>query len=78
MSEAQEQAMLHPTGERNSEPLAYPEPHRVETVGGPMQVHWEEDPGISPHGMLTKKLGHWSRRMSRRRLSTEGRTSLRV
>ncbi len=45
--------MLHPTGERNSEPLAYPEPHRVETVGGPMQVHWEEDPGISPHGMLT-------------------------
>jgi hypothetical protein len=53
MSEAQEQTGLHPTGERNSEPLAYPAPHRVETVGGPMQVHWEEDPGISPHGMLT-------------------------
>ena len=53
MSEAKDREALHPTGEGNSEGLDYPAPHRVETLGGPMQVHWEEDPGISPHGMLT-------------------------
>jgi hypothetical protein len=25
----------------------------VETMGGPIQVSWEADPGITPHGMLT-------------------------
>jgi len=53
MSEAIESKAIHPAGEQEGEPLDYPEPHRVETLGGPMQVHWEEDPGISPHGMLT-------------------------
>jgi hypothetical protein len=41
----------HPAGEAEDEALNYPAPHRVETPGGP--VHWEEDPGITPHGGLT-------------------------
>jgi hypothetical protein len=53
MSEASDSKAIHPAGEHPGEPLDYPAPHRVETLGGPMQVHWEEDPGISPHGMLT-------------------------
>jgi len=53
MSESKDRESLHPLGEQNSEPVQYPGPHRVETPGGPVQVHWEEDPGISPHGMLT-------------------------
>ena len=53
MSEANESKAIHPTGEQSSEPLEYPAPHCVETLGGPMQVRWEEDPGISPHGMPT-------------------------
>ena len=31
----------------------YPPPQRVETLGGPIEVHWEAEPSISPHGMLT-------------------------
>jgi len=53
MVEAKEEEEFHPVGERPSEPLEYPAPHRVETPGGPVQVRWEEDPGISPHGALT-------------------------
>jgi hypothetical protein len=53
MSEANESQAIHPAGEQEGAPLDYPAPHRVETMGGPMQVQWEEDPGISPHGMLT-------------------------
>jgi len=33
--------------------LSFPPPHRVETPGGMFHVQWEEDPGISSHGMLT-------------------------
>ena len=40
-------------GEEMGEGLEFPPPHRVETPGGPVQVRWEEDPGISPHGTLT-------------------------
>ena len=43
----------HPAGEAEDEALNYPAPHRVETPGGPVIVHWEEDPGITPHGSLT-------------------------
>ena len=66
MSEANASQAIHPVGEQEGEPLEYPAPHRVETMGGPMQVQWEEDPGISPHGMLTYFLeflhlsGTWS------------------
>lgn len=53
MSDSKGEKRLHPLGEENAEPLEYPPPHRVETPGGFVQIHWEEDPGISPHGMLT-------------------------
>ena len=53
MSEAKDREALHRLGEQTGEAVDYPGPHRVETLGGPMQVSWEEDPGISPHGMLT-------------------------
>jgi hypothetical protein len=53
MSEAKDREVLHPAGEEKGGLLEYPAPHRVETPGGPVQVHWEEDPGISPYGMLT-------------------------
>jgi len=53
MNEVVRRASVHPAGEGDRDELAYPAPHRVETMGGPMQVSWEEDPGISPHGMLT-------------------------
>jgi len=43
----------HPAGEENEEAIAYPAPHRVETPGGPVYVQWEDDPDITPHGMLT-------------------------
>ena len=53
MGEEDESKAVHPAGEPKSERLAYPAPHRVETLGGPVQVRWVEDPGITPHGMLT-------------------------
>jgi hypothetical protein len=53
MSEAKDREALHRLGEQTGEAVDYPGPHRVETLGGPMQVSWEEDPGISPHGMVT-------------------------
>lgn len=53
MNEVELRASLHPEGERPDEALDYPAPHRVETMGGPIQVSWEADPGITPHGMLT-------------------------
>ena len=53
MSEVKLRQGLHPPGDCRHEDFGFPEPHRVETMGGAMQVSWEEDPGISPHGMLT-------------------------
>jgi hypothetical protein len=53
MSEIEAQRGVHPVGERDDEPTGFPAPHRVETMGGPIQVSWEEDAGISPQGLLT-------------------------
>jgi hypothetical protein len=53
MNEAKDREALHPLGDPNDEPLQYPPPHQVETPGGIFQVRWEEDPGISAHGMMT-------------------------
>ena len=53
MSDTREGQAIHRVGEQDAEPVEYPPPHRVDTPGGPIQVRWEEDPGISPHGMLT-------------------------
>ena len=52
MSQAEDSPLLHPVGD-GKQPLAYPAPQRVETMGGPVEVRWEDDPGISPHGALT-------------------------
>ena len=43
----------HPLGERDKESEGYPAPHRVDTIGGPVHVRWEESPGISTQGILT-------------------------
>lgn len=53
MDDANQVPAVHPAGEKEEEALTYPRPHRVETPGGPVIVHWEEDPGITPHGALT-------------------------
>ena len=52
MSQAEDSPVLHPVGD-GKQPLEYPAPQRVETMGGPVEVRWEDDPGISPHGALT-------------------------
>lgn len=43
----------HPLGEPIGDPEHFPPPRRVETFGGPVQVKWEEDNGVSLHGPLT-------------------------
>ena len=52
MSHAADSPLLHPVGDGKPQ-LEYPAPLRVETMGGPVEVRWEDDPGISPHGALT-------------------------
>ena len=37
----------HPLGAWDQERAGYPAPHRVETMGGPVHVSWDEPPGIS-------------------------------
>jgi len=53
MGDSKEPAALHPAGEANGERIAFPEPHRVETPGGPVYVRWEQDPDVSGQGLLT-------------------------
>jgi hypothetical protein len=53
MADSRRTAALHPAGEANGEQMAFPEPHRVETPGGPVYVRWEQDPDISGQGLLT-------------------------
>ena len=53
MADSSEPAALHPPGDADGERMAYPEPHRVETPGGPVYVRWEQDPDISGQGLLT-------------------------
>jgi hypothetical protein len=53
MSESREPEALHPVGEADPDELGYPEPHRVRTPGGTVEVRWEDDPGVSPYGLLT-------------------------
>lgn len=63
----EEAKKAHPLGEEKWEPEGYPVPHRVETFGGPIQVQWEEEAGVSMHGPLTyfveflKVSGIWER-----------------
>jgi hypothetical protein len=53
MSGSEESKEVHPEGERNREPEGFPAAHRVETFGGPIQVKWEEDAGVSMYTPLT-------------------------
>ena len=53
MSEVEPYRGVHQVGEEPAQELGFPAPHRVETMGGTFQVIWEEDPGISPQGLLT-------------------------
>ena len=43
----------HPLGDWDKESEGYPAPHRVETMGGPVHVSWNESPSVSTQGMLT-------------------------
>src|SRR6187549_2262768 len=67
MSESEEMKTLHPEGGGKEAPEGYPAVHRVETFGGPIQVRWEEDAGVSMYGPLTyfveflKVSGIWER-----------------
>jgi len=43
---------VHPTGEVEKREERYPEPHRVETAGGSVEVKWNEDGGVTLNGPL--------------------------
>ncbi|MBL8238082.1 MAG: hypothetical protein JNM66_11715 [Bryobacterales bacterium] len=67
MSGSEQSKEVHPQGEGNREAEGLPAAHRVETFGGPIQVRWEEDAGVSMYGPLTyfieflKVSGVWER-----------------
>lgn len=43
---------VHPAGEGKAKRESYPPERRLETLGGGVEVRWEEDPGVSMHGGL--------------------------
>ena len=43
---------VHPKGEAFSAPATFPPPHRVDTFGGAVEVHWEPSPAVTRHGLL--------------------------
>ena len=43
---------VHPKGESSSVPASFPAPHRVDTLGGSVEVHWERAPAVTRHGLL--------------------------
>ncbi len=67
MSSGDEAKAIHREGEEKKDPESYPPMHRVETFGGPIQVRWEEEAGVSMYGPLTyfveflKVSGVWER-----------------
>jgi hypothetical protein len=42
----------HPKGEPSSSLVEFPPPHRVDTLGGSVEVHWEPAPAVTRHGLL--------------------------
>ena len=42
---------VHPKGESSSVPASFPPPHRVDTLGGSVEVHWERAPAVTRHGL---------------------------
>lgn len=67
MSSDEAAKAAHREGEENPEASGYPPEHRVETFGGPIQVRWDEEAGMSMYGPLTyfveflKVSGVWER-----------------
>lgn len=67
MSEVFDPKGLHPAGDEEEAALEYPGPHRVETLGGSVEVRWVEEPGLSMNGPLiyfiefVNKTGLWKR-----------------
>lgn len=47
MSEVLEPRGVHPQGEAEEAVQSYPAPHKVETVGGMVEVRWEPEPGMT-------------------------------
>jgi hypothetical protein len=43
---------LHPQGRSLFAPGSFPPPHRVDTFGGSVEVHWEPVPAVTRHGLL--------------------------
>jgi hypothetical protein len=67
MSEILDPKTVHPAGEGKNEEEEFPAPHRVETMGGAVEVKWEGDSGVSLLGVLVyffgflEKAGLWER-----------------
>ena len=52
MSESKPALPRHPKGEPLSSLVEFPPPHRVDTLGGSVEVHWEPAPAVTRHGLL--------------------------
>ena len=52
MSAIKPVSAIQPKGEASSSPDSLPPPHRVDTFGGSVEVHWEPAPGVARHGLL--------------------------
>jgi hypothetical protein len=52
MSAIKPAAAIHQKGEASSSPDSFPPPHRVDTFGGSVEVHWEPAPAVTRHGLL--------------------------
>ncbi len=67
MSEALERRGVHPEGEEEEGVQGYREPHKVETLGGMVEVRWVAEPGMTMNGPLIYfveflvKSGRWKR-----------------
>lgn len=67
MSEILDPRGIHPTGEGERAGLEYPAPHRVETMGGSIEVKWVDESGMTTNGPLIyfieflNKSGLWKR-----------------
>ena len=52
MDDREAKGGVHPKGEGKMNWETYPPPRRLETIGGGVEVRWEEDLGVSMHGGL--------------------------
>ena len=50
MEDSKDSDGVHPRGEVRLSWESYPPPRRLETIGGGVEVRWEEDSGVSMHG----------------------------